>query len=481
MSHPDPIAEIATLLIRYLGQRDADLPVVRFAGPEEISAAFGAVGLDLEQPQRALAPDDLLQAVDSVLTHAVRTQHPRFFNQNFAGADPIAVLGDWLIATLNTSAATYEMAPVFTLMERAALGRMAQLAGFDTYDGVFGPGGSLNNLFAVQLARHHRVPDAKSAGDTTRWAVFVSKQAHYSFRKATSLLGMGTDALVTVPCDETGAMDPEALRTAIAATDRTPLLIGATAGTTVLGAFDPLNALADIAEEQGIWLHVDGCYGASTLVSPTWRHLMNGVERADSLAWNPHKLLGVTQQCSALLTRHEGLLRDTFASGADYIFQKDKLYGELDTGDKTLLCGRRADVVKLWLTWKARGDEGLAARVDHVFGLAEYMRRRLDGDERFVLAAPPSFTHVCFWWVPPDMRPFRFASSTPEHRERLHLIAPAIKDQMQRNGTAMVGFQPLADKPNFFRMLMINPAVQRSDIDAVIDLIDAYGMRSEEL
>jgi len=475
----DPIAAIADRLVAYLGQRGADLPVVRFAGPETLAASFRAVGLDLAAPQVALSAEGMVQAVDHVLAHAVRTQHPRFFNQNFAGADPIAVLGDWLIATLNTSAATYEMAPVFTLMERAALARMAELAGFVTHDGVFGPGGSLNNLFAMQLARHHVAPDAKRVGDSTRWAVFVSEQAHYSFRKGVALLGMGTEALVTVACDARGAMNPTALRAAIAATDRTPLMIGATAGTTVLGAFDPLDALADVAQEHGIWLHVDGCYGASTLVSPRWRHLMAGVERADSLAWNPHKLLGVTQQCSALLTRHEGLLSETFASGADYIFQKDKLYGELDTGDKTFVCGRRADVVKLWLTWKARGDEGLAARVDQVFGLAECLRERLEGDERFVIAAPPSFTHVCFWWVPPDMRPFVFEDSSRQERARLHGVAPAIKDQMQRNGTAMVGYQPLGDKPNFFRMLFINPAVQPSDVHAIVDLIDEYGMNAQ--
>ncbi|MCO4772690.1 MAG: hypothetical protein KDA24_21845, partial [Deltaproteobacteria bacterium] len=279
-------------------------------------------------------------------------------------------------------------------------------------------------------------------------------------------------------CDSHGAMDPTALRAALAATDRVPLMIAATAGTTVLGAFDPIHALADVAEEHGLWLHVDGCYGASTLVSERWRHLMAGVERADSLAWNPHKLLGVTQQCSALLTRHPGLLTEVFASGADYIFQKDKLYGELDTGDKTFVCGRRADVVKLWLTWKARGDAGLAARVDHVFELAAYLAETLAGDDRFVLAAPPSFTHVCFWWIPPDMRPFDFATSTAAQRRRLHTVAPAIKLQMQQQGTAMVGFQPLGERPNFFRMLFINPAVTTDDVDAVVGLIDQYGLRA---
>ena len=448
---------------------------MRFGAPHELAADFAPVGIDLAAPQVALDGDSLLHAVDRVLERAVRTQHPRFFNQNFAGADPIAVLGDWLIATLNTSAATYEMAPVFTLMERAALSRMAELVGFTEHDGVFGPGGSLNNLFAMQLARHRAAPDALARGDRTAWAVFVSEQAHYSFRKATALLGMGTDALVTVPCDASGALDPTALQRAIVGTDRAPLMIGATSGTTVLGAFDPLDALADIAQEHGIWLHVDGCYGASTLVSPRHRHLMQGVHRADSLAWNPHKLLGVTQQCSALLTRHPAALRETFATGADYLFQKDKLHGELDSGDKTFLCGRRADVVKLWLMWKARGDAGLAARVDRVFALGESLRARLREREAFVMAAPPSFTHACFWWVPPELRPFRFGDASPAQLARLHGVAPVIKDRMQREGTLMVGYQPLGDRPNFFRMLLLNPEVQEADLDAVVELIDRYG------
>lgn len=459
------VADIAARLVDYLDSPAAEAPVVRFADPESLGA----------QLELALGePAEVLGAVERVLHHAVRTRHPRFFNQNFAGADPVAVLADWLVAALNTSAATYEMAPVFTLIERECLAHLAGLVGYPEHDGVFSPGGSLNNLFALQLARHRAAPQAKSQGDRTDWAVFVSEQAHYSFRKAAALLGLGTDAVITVACDAHGAMDPDALRAAIRKTPR-PLMIGATAGTTVLGAFDPIDALADVAQERDTWLHVDGCHGASALVSPTHRHLLRGIDRADSVAWNPHKMLGVTQQCSALLTRHPGLLTDTFASGAEYIFQRDKNFGAYDTGDKTFLCGRRADAVKLWLTWKAHGDAGLAARVDRAFEHAAYLAERLAGDPRFALAAPPSFTHVCFWWVPPDLRPFNFAQSTPEQRQRLHRVAPAIKDRMQREGTAMVGYQPLGERPNFFRMLFINPAVTRADVDAVVDLIDRYG------
>ena len=129
----------------------------------------------------------------------------------------------------------------------------------------------------------------------------------------------------------------------------------ATEGTTVFGAFDPINALADVCAKYGLWLHVDSAWGGGVLMSRKHRHLMAGVERADSVTWNPHKLLGVPQQCSVILCRHQGLLKDVHRAEATYLFQKDKFYDiSYDTGDKTFQCGRKVDVLKFWLMWKAK-------------------------------------------------------------------------------------------------------------------------------
>ena len=480
------MAQVTERLEAFLRSRgDREAPVVRFGSPDELAQGFAEAGtpLELSDPQPPCPPEAMLAAVDEVLSRSVRTIHPRFFNQNFAGPDPVAVLGDWLGAALNTTAATYEAAPVFTLMERAATARLIDLAGLPGgSEGLWAPGGSTSNLFAMHLARHRRFPEIKVKGSHAAppLAVFTSEQAHYSLLKAVALLGLGTEALFKVACDEAGAMHPDALEAAIDAAEaqgRMPLMVNATAGTTVLGAFDPFEAIAEVATRRGLWMHVDGCYGASTLFSERHRGMMAGSERADSICWNLHKMMGVTQQCSALLVRHPGLLQETFAARANYLFQPDKNFAELDSGDKTFQCARRVDVLKLWLTWKLRGDAGFAARIEHVMELAAWLRERIAADDsgRFVIARPPSFVNVCFWWVPQALRPFDPATATAQELETIGRLAPRIKDRMQREGTAMVGFQPLGGLPNFFRMLFINPAVTREDVEAVLALIDRYG------
>lgn len=458
---------------------DRDPRITDLAGPDAHADAFAALGvpLSLGPGEPACEPAALLRAVEAIIARSVRTLHPRFFNQNFAGADPVAVLGDWLGAALNTTMATYEVAPVFTVMERAVLARLAALAGWGAHEGLFVPGGSFSNLYALHLARLRVDPDVRERGhDGARLVAFTSAHAHYSLEKAVMLLGLGRRALVEVACDERGRMRPEALAAAIDAAKargERPFFVNATAGTTVLGAFDPLPALADLAERHDLWLHVDGSFGASALFSPAQAHRMDGVARADSLAWNLHKMLGVTQQCAAFMVQKTGALRAAFAAGASYLFQPDKPHAELDSGDLTFQCARRVDALKAWLTWKARGEAGFAARIDHAVALAEHAAARLAGDPRFSLAAPPSWVNVCFWWVPPQLRPL--ARRGPEIDATLHALAPRIKAAMLQDGRAMIGFQPIDGGPNCFRLLFINPAVQLDDIDATLDILDACG------
>jgi glutamate/tyrosine decarboxylase-like PLP-dependent enzyme len=480
------LERVGGLLQEYLGSAgDREAPVVRFAAPEQLREAFlqAGAGLEMEEPQAPLAVDALVRAVETTLAYAVRTQHPRFFNQNFAGADPVAVLGDWLGAAVNTTVATYEAAPVFTLMEQAVVKGLARVAGLSPAEGVLNPGGSLSNLSALHLARHRAVPEALQHGlrGAPRLVAFTSEQSHFSLERSMALAGLGRDSLVKVPCDEGGRMRPDALEEAVRQARQrgdVPFFLNATTGTTVLGAFDPLPELAEVARRHGLWLHVDGCHGASVLFSERHRHLMKGVEAADSLVWNPHKMLGLTQQCSVLLVRHPGMLRQCFSTKAAYLFQEDKNHVEMDLGETTFLCARRADAFKLWFTWKMRGDEGFGQRIDHALELAAYAANRVREDNRFRLAFDPSFSHVCFWWVPPDLRPLEDWRA-PDVHARLHRLSVAIKDRMQRTGTMMLGYQPLAGRPNFFRLLFINPAVTREDVDTTLELMDRYGTEAD--
>ncbi len=481
--------------------READ-KVISLASPAELAEIFGtSVGLDLVDGDAPASPELLLRAVEQIIDYSMHTSHPRFVNQNFAGPDPISVVGDWLGAALNTTGATFEVAPVFTLMESAILTRLGQIAGYvndetasagaltDLPPGIFAAGGSMGTLLALQLARHRHQPDISTAGSNgDRLVLFVSASGHYAAAKSAAILGIGSDAVIKVEADASGAMVPQALEQAIeeaTGEGHTPFAVIATSGTTVTTAFDDINALADICEAQNLWLHVDGCYGGSALFSKKHAHLMAGVERSDSFVWNLHKMMGMTQQCTALLVKDPSQLAPCFAAKADYLFQSDKLHGEFDSGDRTFQCARRIDVLKLWLSWKARGDSGFEERIDHAFDMIEHTRSRIASSAgALVPVVTGSFTSVVFAWLPPHLRDLArsetgeldvAALSSDQHAE-LHALPPAIKAGMQQDGSGMMGYQPIHGL-NTFRMIAMNPTLQIEDVDALLGEIIAGGER----
>ncbi|NWW79999.1 CSAD decarboxylase, partial [Climacteris rufus] len=460
--------------------------------------------LDLELRSDGEGPERLLQRCRDVLRLSVRTGHPHFFNQLFSGLDHHALAGRFLTETLNTSPYTYEVAPVLVLMEEEVLTKLRELVGWSSGDGIFAPGGSMSNMLAMNVARFRRFPESRSRGnwDLPRLGLFASRESHYSIQKGAAFLGIGLDNVHLVQTDERGKMIPEELEKEIQRVKAEPFFVCATSGTTVLGAFDPLDAIADICACHGLWLHVDAAWGGSALLSPQLRHLLAGIHRSDSVTWNPHKLLMVGLQCSAFLLRDtsvgaphpdflplgcplrtplilgcpppsQGLLQRCHGVGASYLFQWDKFYDvSLDTGDKSPQCGRRADGLKLWILWKAVGTQGLGWRVERAFAATRYLLEQVKRREGFWLVMEPEFLNLCFWFIPPRLRG---QESSPEFWDKLGKVAPAIKERMIRRGSMMVGYQPHGSLVNFFRQIVINPTVTHRDLDFFLDEIQELG------
>ncbi|KTG05780.1 hypothetical protein cypCar_00007414 [Cyprinus carpio] len=324
-------------------------------------------------------------------------------------------------------------------------------------------GGAISNMYAMLLARYKMFPEVKEKGMSSapRLVAFTSEHSHFSIKKGAAALGIGTESVICIKADERGKMIPSDLeRRIIEAKQKgyVPFFVSATAGTTVYGAFDPLMAIADICKKHDIWMHVDGAWGGSLLMSRKHRWKLNGVERANSMTWNPHKMMAVPLQCSALLVREEGLMQSCNQMQACYLFQQDKQYDlSYDTGDKALQCGRHVDIFKLWLMWRAKvcvlRERTLMLSAGHV-------------------SLQPQHTNVCFWYLPPGVR---YLEDKVEKMKRLHKVAPVIKARMMEYGTTMVSYQPQGDKVNFFRMVISNPAATFEDIDFLIEEIERLG------
>lgn len=189
--------------------------------------------------------------------------HPYFFNQLSTGLDIISMVGEWLTATANTNMFTYEIAPVFILMENVVLTRMREIIGWNTGDSILAPGGSVSNLYAFLAARHKMFPEYKEHGAKClpgELVMFTSEQSHYSVKSCAAVSGLGTDNCIMIKSDEVGRLIPSELERAIVERKnigQIPFFVSATSGTTVLGAFDPLPQIADICQKHGLWLHVD--------------------------------------------------------------------------------------------------------------------------------------------------------------------------------------------------------------------------------
>jgi glutamate/tyrosine decarboxylase-like PLP-dependent enzyme len=486
----DFITDLSSKLIKQIMNRPTshNQAVVDFKNPEEIK---DIVELTIEEKGTTL--QNLRSQIDTVMDLSVNTSHPHFFNQLFAQADPVATVGEWVTAVMNASMYTYEVSPCLTVMEKEVLSMMEQYIGFNVDsevkgNGILCPGGSISNLLALNTARYWKFPQVKEEGMQAipKIAFFVSKLAHYSILKGCHTLGIGSKNLFQIECNDKGQMLISELEKSIEkakADGYTPICITATAGTTVFGAYDDIEECSRLCKKYDMWLHIDGAWGGSIVLTSDYKNHMKGIEKADSITWNPHKLMGIPQQCSAMILNgaHKTLLKECHSSEATYLFQKDKANAEYDTGDTTIQCGRRNDILKLWMMWKTIGLQGMTHRVDHVWGISRYLADAIRArPDKFIMVNDPMCTNVCFYYVPPCLEGMGYTEKpysewTAEMKEKINVVCPKIKKMMQERGSMMCTYQAQDELVNFWRMVLISPCLSSKDMDFVLDEIEECG------
>jgi glutamate/tyrosine decarboxylase-like PLP-dependent enzyme len=467
-------SNVLALLTHYLEQKQQwSWKVIHFLSPQEL---LKSTDITLWNP----TDQSLEDIIQTVLDKSVATQHPLFFNQLYAWADPIGIIGDRVATVLNTSMATYEIAPLFTLMETELYSTLAKMIGWENHDGLMCAWGSMLNQYAIQLARHRVFPESNKTW--IYWCkpmhIYTSDQAHYSITKAAQLLWIGSNNVISIPTSDNGSMIVEKLQEAILQSKKNgaiPLMINGTSWTTVLWAYDSLDEIAAVAKKYAIWFHVDMIRWGSVFLSETHKHRINWIQKADSFWRNPHKMLGAPLQCSIFLTQHIALLWTCNVLKAQYLFQQDKGYDIwCDTGDKYVQCGRKVDVLKIWLMWKVYGTAWFADRLDTAFTNAHYLAERINQSDRFYCIQEPTCTNICFWYLPTwiDKKTFDHKQIDNATHNQLHSLTARMKQRMLEDGEMMISYQTNKWLPNFFRMIIVNPIVTKEHLDYVLAYLE---------
>ncbi len=423
---------------------------------------------------QGLSEKDLLATVEAYLQYAVRTIHPQFFGKSYGAYTVPSLIGEILSAVTNTSIATYVGAPSATVLENALIQKMTQLVGFHNGDGIFLTGGTQANLVALLCARNKVLPLVKQQGlQQNNLVFFISDQAHYSFISAANILGIGIDNLVRVPANEQGQMDVLALEEAIITAinqGKTPFFVAATSGTTVLGAFDPIDKIAAVTSKYNLWLHVDAAYGGSFILSDRCQSWFDGSELADSFAWDAHKLMGIPLPCSVILTKNKGVLYEgcttcDVSKASSYIFHQ---YDEAayDLGKKSLQCTRKVDVLKLWLAWKYYGDGGYGERMDRLLQLAEYTEQRIQALPFLELVFPRMSVNLCF----------RYRSPSVTNIDDFNRI---LRNDLIQQGKPFLNYSTFRGQ-GFLRINIINPDCEEYDIDDALETIVTEAKAQDE-
>ncbi|MCR9216339.1 MAG: pyridoxal-dependent decarboxylase [bacterium] len=432
-------------LAHALFEAEQTAPVSRFRTPEEMCRA-----IELAIPEKGSSPERVMDLLEDVALATPRTASRRFFNQLFAGRHDIASAAEIVAVLLNSSMYTYKAAGPHVLIEKELGEHMGRKVGYDDGEGIFTPGGSLSNFAGIMIARNEFNERCQQDGHDGSWLTLYSSELdHYSIAKNLAMLGLGRRSLRKVATDERGRMRADALRDAIKRDieeGAKPFCINATCGTTVLGAYDPLDEIADVAEEFGVWFHVDGAFGGSTALSAKHRDHLKGSERSDSFTWDAHKMMGVPLSCSVILTKDKGLLRKHFSESASYLFQSDE--DELNHGVKSMQCGRRNDCLKLWAAWQHLGDEGYARKIDRLYDLARSFAERVKKDPRCTLSKEPESVNVCFE-----------VTGKPSD-----LICETLRQQQK----SLVGFG-IVDGRRVIRAAFVNADVDEADLDDFFD------------
>jgi len=368
-------------------------PIANAIPTSELNSKF-----DLTLKSSPAIPEDFRRELKNLVLNTPKSSSKLFFNQLFGGRHSKAILGDLLAVMLNNSMATYKIAGPQVAVEKEIIKQVNKLIGYpEASGGTFPTGGSMANFMSLVMARDKKDVEIKNKGMQGKLIAYTSENSHYSLSKNIAFAGIGRDNIRYIKSNKIGQIDVSDFKQQLSndiANGFVPFYLNATAGTTVLCAFDNLLELSPICKEYNIWLHVDGAFGGTVIFTDKYNHLVKGIELTDSFCFNAHKTLGAPLSTSVIAVKDNRDLYNSFNNDATYLYQTDD--ENYNLGQTSFECGRRNNALKFWTLWKAIGTKGIAKIVEHEFQLADIARDYVKNNESYTLYSFDDSLSICF-------------------------------------------------------------------------------------
>ena len=430
-----------------------DYPVLPAMQPGDLVDRLPASAPEHGESMDAIL-EDFQHSIVPALTH---WNHPRFLAYFAVSGSPQGILGEMLTAALNVNGMLWKSCPAVTELEQVTLSWLRQWMGLpQEFFGIIYDTASISSMHAIAAAREMADPEVRTRGNTGRLVMYTSEHSHSSIEKDAITLGIGQDNVRQIAVDENFRMRVDILRERMEADRRagwTPFLVVATVGTTSTSSIDPVPAIADVAEAQGVWLHVDAAYGGAAAVVPEFRGILAGAERAHSLVVNPHKWLFTPIDLSVFYTSQPEILRRAFALVPEYLKtgQDSRAVNYMDYG---VQLGRRFRALKLWFVMRNLGHEGICNLIRSHIGYAQKLANLIRAHPDFEVAAPTPFSLICF----------RYRGTDDDNRDLL--------EKINASGKAFLSHTVL-DGRFVLRLAIGNMATQWQDLEEVWDLVQS--------
>lgn len=400
------------------------------------------------------------QLVDDVFNNASLIQHPRFFSFVASSVSPYSLAGSILTDIYNPHGGYYASCPGANIIEEKLIKWMASLAGYpsETSGGVFVSGGSIATLSAIIAARTAKLKHK----DFLKGTIYFSNQTHSSVEKALRMLGFADEQIIKIETDEDFKVRTDLMEEAIVRdikAGKKPFLIVGNLGTTNTGSIDPLNELADIKDKYNLWMHVDGAYGGSSLISPIYRNLSKGIERSDSLTWDSHKWLMQNYSCSTLIAKDKQNLLNAFTEHPEYLADVSSSEHN-DAWDLGPEMTRPHRAIKLWYTVQALGTDLLEEIIDYSFENSRIVFNMLKEKENWEIISKPSCGTINFRYHPDNYS-----------EEELDKLTMKISEEIIKTNYSYIVTTTLRNK-KVLRMCMINSNTDINDVTSTVELLD---------